>query len=337
MGTRTRKIILRIFILFLFIISACTEKKEEEKPEPVVTTPVLITNVTVETLNASNKMFRNPKFSEDGSKLLFSSTVSSGLWLHDLQKDSTYQINSKSISAGDYTSDKAGNSAIFIHSSYDKELRKRNFYIGKQKLDSDSVENIYQSYRRLNQLKLTNDDKISFFERDSLIILDFRTLRKYDWGDKYINVLKASKGSIIEYSNGNKKRYTIIERGNVLWPQYVDENKFLFNEVGKGTFLFNRIDGTINHIGNYDQPVYCQKCNSIAFMNEKSDGHTVTSSRIFVMSLDGKKAVPVDPENSYVEENPSWSPDGKQLVYNTVEGKIQLARLEFTRHTSVND
>jgi Tol biopolymer transport system component len=248
-------------------------------------------------------MFRNPKFSEDGSKLLFSSTVSSGLWLHDLQRDSTYQLNDKLISAGDYTTNLSGTTVIFIHSSYDNEVKKRNFYIGMQALDTDSVSNIYESDKRLNQLALTKDDNISFFDRDSLIILDYKTGRNYDWGDKNINVLKASRGSIIEYSYRNMNRYPVVERGNVLWPQYVDESTFLFNRAGQGTFLFDRITGTAEHVGNYNHPVYCPRSKLIAYVNEKSDGHTVTTSRIYVVSLDGKKAVPVDPANSYVEEN----------------------------------
>ena len=291
----------------------------------------------MKTVNASNKMFRNPKFSEDGSKLIFSSTVSSGLWMLDLERDSTFQLNDKIISAGDYTSDLSGDLVIFIHSSYDRQLRKRNFYIGKQSLGSDSVVNIYESEKRLNQLELTPDDNITFFERDSLVILNFSTGRMYDWGNKNINVLKATKGTIIEYSERNKKKYNVIQRGNVLWPQYVDDSTILFNEAGKGTFLLNCITGSVEQIGNYNQPVYCRQSRLIAFMREKSDGHTVTSSRIFVMNLGSNKAVPVDPENSYVEENPSWSPDGKELVYNTVEGKIQLARLELNNLALMNN
>jgi hypothetical protein len=231
----------------------------------------------------------------------------------------------------------SGNTAIFIHSRYDRQLGKRNFYIGKQSLDSDSVVTIYESYNRLNHLGLTADDNISFFERDSLLIQNYTNGRIYDWRNKYINVLKASRGSIIEYSKGNKKRYNIIQRGNVLWPQYVNQSTILFNEVGKGTFLFHRITGSVENIGFYNQPVYCRQSNLIAYINEKSDGHTVTSSRIYVMDLSAKKEVPVDPANNYVEENPSWSPDGKQLVYNTVEGKIQLARLELTGLALVNN
>lgn len=316
-------------VLLLILFSGCTEKTEEIKTEENLSAPLLIKNISVETVNASNQMFRNPIFSEDGSKLFFTSTVNSGLWMHDLKIDTTYRLNEETVSAGNYLSDISSSSVIFIHSSYDEKEKKRRFFVAKQKLTADSVINIYSSERRLSQLELSAADKISFFERDSLLVLDISNSRNYNWKNTGVNILKASRNSIIEYSAGRMNRYTVLEQGNVLWPQIVNQNEFLYNGSGKGTFLFNRETGKSKQIGDFNRPIYSPANNLLIYIREENDGHTVSSSRLYIMNLDTKYGIPVDPDNNYVEENPAWSPDGSQIVYNTVEGKIKIAHLEF--------
>lgn len=328
---KTKQILLLLSLFLGIILISCAEEKEEAKPEPEPKPLLTVTGVTVETINASNKMFRNPVFTQDGSKLFFSSTVNTGLWIHDLVLDSTYRLNEKTISSGNYTSNQSGNVAIFIHSSYDRKEKKRNFFIGTQSLKSDSVKNIYSSIRRLNQLQLTSNNHVTFFERDSLMTLNIKSGRNYDWHDWDVNVLKASKNFIIAYSNGIVNRFNVVEKGNVLWPQFITPTEYLFNAPGKGTFRFDKITGEIKNVGNFQRPIYNSSNNFLVYLKEKSDGHTVSSSHIFLQNLDGGKSVQIDPENNYIEENPSWSPDGKQIVYNTVEGKIQLARIEFAK------
>lgn len=321
-------------VLLLLIFSGCEEKSEEIKTLQSISAPLSIKNISVEIINASNQMFRNPKFSEDGSKLFFISTKKSGLWMHDLKNDTTYRLNDKTASAGNYTSDIFSTSVIFIHSSYDKNEKKRKFFVGKQKLDVDTITNIYLSERRLNQLELTAENNVSFFEKDSLIIIDIKNSKNYNWKKTEVNILKANRNSIVEYSEGRMRRYNVLDKGNVIWPQHIRENEYLYNGSGKGTFLFNRTTGISKQIGNFTHPNYNQKNNLLVYIREENNGHTVTSSRIYIMNLDVKYGIPVDSGNIYVEENPAWSPDGNQIVYNTVEGKIKIAHLEFTEKVS---
>lgn len=144
------------------------------------------------------------------------------------------------------------------------------------------------------------------------------------------NISSIRQGQL--YLNKNKQADNISPAGkqyNYLWTSISpDGAKMLYYVIELGKAFVSNIDGTnAVSLGTLRTPKWAGN-NWVVGMEDYDDGVTIISSKIVIISSTGKNRTDLT-DKSVIATNPSSSIDGKKIVYNTNDARIQLLTLEF--------
>ena len=272
----------------------------------------------------------NPVFSPDGNKIAYTKTSYQGIWIYDLQNQTTKQIT-----------DEAAAGFAFKWSADSRSILTR---VAK-----------YEDLRRYNAVKIFN---IETGEPQQLT--EYKTMMPYlpVWADDDSRIFLPTKGQDEVYVTGkesnkiNKNNLVVFEKNNKLVvknldnnsensfqpvkdAQYInistspDGNRIVFEVMGGNMFVMN-IDGTnLIDLGLGDNPRWSSDSNKITYMITEDDGHDFTGSDIFIINSDGKGKKNLTNTKDLLEMNPGFAPDGKSIVFDVVnDGSIYLMNIE---------
>jgi Tol biopolymer transport system component len=272
----------------------------------------------------------NPIFSPDSNKIAYTKTSYHGIWMYDLQSQTTKQIT-----------DEAAAGFAFKWSADSKSILTR---VAK-----------YENMRRYNAVKIFN---VKTLESEQLS--DYRTMMPYlpQWIEGDTKVLLPVKGEDevyitgkVKYNSGNSN-LVVFEKDNKIVVKNLDNNseqffepikdaeyinlstspartKIVFEVMGGNMFVMN-IDGTnLIDLGKGNRPCWSFDSEKIIYMIAEDDGHDYTASDIFLINTDGTQKRNVTNTKDLIEMNPCFAPDGKSIVFDVVnDGSIYSTNLE---------
>ena len=272
----------------------------------------------------------NPVFSPDGNKIAYTKTSYQGIWIYDLLSQTTKQIT-----------DEAAAGFAFKWSADSKSILTR---VAK-----------YEDMRRYNAVKIFNIET-----SESIQLSDYRTMMPYlpQWIEGDTKVLLPVKGKDEIYLTGKEKNNNIynnivaFEKNNKVVVNNLDNNsentfepikdgeyinlstspdrsKIVFEVLGGNMFVMN-IDGTnLIDLGIGDNPRWSSDNKKITYMITTDDGYDFTGSDIFIINSDGANKTNLTNTKELLEMNPSFSSDGKSIVFDVVnDGSIYLMNIE---------
>ncbi len=70
-------------------------------------------------------------------------------------------------------------------------------------------------------------------------------------------------------------------------------------------------------LGPGNEPVWHPEGDKLAFMTTRDDGHQITEADIYVVNSDGSGRMKLTDTPTVLEMRPTWSPNGKMIVYDT--------------------
>ena len=272
----------------------------------------------------------NPIFSPDGKNIAFTKTGYQGIWIYNLQTQSSYQLTDE---------DAAG--FAFKWSADSKSILTR---VAK-----------YENIRRYNAVKV-----FDIITKKSNQLSDYRTFMPYlpQWIEGDSKVFLPVKGKDEVFLTGKEKNNNIFssivafEKNNKLIikniakeseqtfepikdAEYInlstspDRTKIVFEVMGGNMFVMN-IDGTrLIDLGKGNRPRWSSDNNKIIYMNTEDDGQNFTASDIFIINSDGTQKRNITNSRDLIEMNPGFAPDGKSIVFDVInDGSIYLMNIE---------
>ena len=272
----------------------------------------------------------NPIFSPDGKNIAFTKTGYQGIWIYNLQTQSSFQLTDE---------DAAG--FAFKWSADSKSILTR---VAK-----------YENIRRYNAVKV-----FDIITKKSNQLSDYRTFMPYlpQWIEGDSKVFLPVKGKDEVFLTGKEKNNNIFssivafEKNNKLIikniakeseqtfepikdAEYInlstspDRTKIVFEVMGGNMFVMN-IDGTrLIDLGKGNRPRWSSDNNKIIYMNTEDDGQNFTASDIFIINSDGTQKRNITNSRDLIEMNPGFAPDGKSIVFDVInDGSIYLMNIE---------
>ena len=105
-----------------------------------------------------------------------------------------------------------------------------------------------------------------------------------------------------------------------------DQTKILFSTKNK-TYVCNLDGSNVVLLGDFRAPVWMGN-DFVVGMQDADDGYFFTSSDIVVSDVNGKRFQQLTSPSDEIKMFPSVSPDGKQVAYHTLNGKIYIMTLK---------
>lgn len=261
-----------------------------------------------------------PVLSEDGTKLLYSTEGYKGLYLYDFETKEEKNISNVQNSGYDpiFSND---NSKIFF--------RNTNFERGRR---FDALESYdMRTGKQTRMMEPQRNLRTARSYHNGAIVQANNRLYKTTFGRTKAAVpvyVSSEDLKIYVYSDGKRTELKPIagENMNYIWVSLSPDNsKILFTAVGKGTYVCDLTGKIIAELGYLNAPVWFNDA-MVVGMQDKDDGHVITSSSVLMVSLDGKVKKQIS-NKAHIAMYPSASSKAGRIVYNTEDGKLYVSEI----------
>lgn len=273
-----------------------------------------------------NYDFSSPKFSPDGSKILFTQSGFTGLWIYNLDEKSLTQLNSYRGAGYEPVFSSDGSQVFFRVDNY--ENFRRYSKIVSQDVSDKKEKVLVEENRNLLPIRCFGNEKLAYVKQNNLIINDLKQNRSLEKALLEEPVVYIENSKIALVDNNGKRILAPLGDGNYIWPSLSPDNsKILFTLAGSGTYISDLQGNVITELGYANAPKWSPDGKWIVYMVDEDDGHRITASDIWASSYDGKTKVQLTNTDDIIEMNPDWSPKMDKIVFNTISGKIVILNI----------
>jgi hypothetical protein len=263
----------------------------------------------------------NPVLNTAGDKLLFTASGFSGLNLVDLSTNQVTEI-SKEAGAGYEPQFSTDNAQIYYRKTSFENNRRFNAVLSfdiKTKRNSE----LLAPQRMLNKIYPLNNGVIAFSGKNILRATATKSIAApivVSANDELRIMLYNGKISYLNPLNMPEPRYIWVS----LSP---DNKKILFTAAGKGTYICDLNGKILSSLGSINAPVWFNNDYVVA-MEDKDDGHRVTSSKIVLISVVKKTKTDISTTDK-IAMYPTASGKASRIAYHTENGEIELVDVKF--------
>ena len=272
----------------------------------------------------------NPVFSPDGNKIAYTKTSYQGIWIYDLQSQTTNQITDEAAAGFAFKWSVDSKSILTRVAKYENMRR----YNAVKVFDIETGES-----KQLTEYKTMMPYLPQWIDGDAKVFLPAKRQNEvYVTGKERnkpsnTNVVVSEKNNKIVIKNIDKESEQTFEP--IKDAEYInlstspDRTKIVFEVMGGNMFVMN-IDGTnLIDLGKGNRPRWSFNSEKIIYIITEDDGHDFITSDIFVTNIDGSQKRNVTNTKDLIEINPCFAPDGKSIVFDVVnDGSIYLMNIE---------
>ncbi len=139
-----------------------------------------------------------------------------------------------------------------------------------------------------------------------------------------------SKKIFIEnMSKAQLSALTPVLGANYLNPKLSpDGKKIVFKVIGGNLHVYELSNFQLHDLGTGERPNWSPDSKKIIYQIATDDGHSITSSDIYLINFDGTRRTAVTRTKNVNEMRPSFFPSGKQIIYDTdLLGEIRTVKV----------
>jgi len=307
-------------LVFIFIVSNLSLAGLTVKGNPI------------KLIGGDGAIYMRPMWSPDGSKIAFTTARYQGIWMMDADGSQVQQITDEPAAGFGFEWSSDSKAILSRVAKFDKRYRYNAVKVFDIETNEARLVTDYRKFMPGMPHWTDDDEQVFMFNRGKLEIFS---------SGKKSNVLKKPssnqqiyflKNDRIAIGNIETKSYTTIETGEneqclnmVVSP---DRSKVAFEVLGGNLFVMN-LDGTGRlDLGVGNRPQWSPDSQRLVYMITVDDGHQYLLSDIYSVTIDGTEKVRLTSTDEKLEMNPSWSPDGKKIVFDVLnEGAIYSIEL----------
>ena len=253
---------------------------------------------SIETLKPGENLM-DPVFSDDGKFLLYTS-LDGGQYM-DLNTEKSTNF---AIAAYDYSMDIDGNIRYRIDTFVDKRKVNSVKIYNKNSKNTD----VLVDKQRLDIIPSIKDHGIYYVQNETI-----NGLHKMA-SSVSKPVVMSYNNSLILYSYGTSKIMTPSGDMYYLWPS-VSPNDDMIAYTDMKDLVVTDLNGNILFtIDEARAPKWSPDGEYIVFMRDYDDGHTFTSSELFIVRVSNQEVFQLTNTENRLEMYPSWSPDGNKIA-----------------------
>ena len=276
--------------------------------------------------------FMRPVFSPDGSLIAFTKANYQGIWIMNSDGSQAREINDDPAAGFGFEWSSDSKAIVSRVARFERRYRFNAVKVfDLENNDSRFITNFRTMMPGLPRWGAW-DEKIYMYGRGRIEV--------FDSGKKASALQKKSapvlssflKDDQIAIGNPAAKEYKIYEpiKGErcinlVMSP---DRSRVAFEVMGGNMFVM-KVDGAgLVDLGRGHRPQWAPDSERLVYMITTDDGYNYRSSDLYIIKIDGSEKTKLEFAEDKLEMNPSWSPDGKRIVFDAFdEGAIYM--MEF--------
>jgi len=217
---------------------------------------------------------------------------------------------------------------LFRETSHENNKTKQLLKVGE--VYSKNVSGINTPVRKFEDVRWFSTDKL--YLRSEGKTLYFKSGLFVDTKSSKIQVAvhTDSKKIILENMyNADYNIFTPVLGVNYLNPRLSpDGTKIVFKVIGGNLQVYELNTFQIYDLGKGERPSWSPDSGRIIYQIATDDGHSITSSDIFIINFNGAKKTKITRTKNINEMNPSFFPDGKRIIYDTnLLGEIRTVKV----------
>lgn len=253
----------------------------------------------------------------DDNKIVATQENYQGLYLVDLAKNETKKLT-----------DEFGAGYKFINLQDDIYFRSytlkdgRKFYSLKQlNLNSLTVTTLQGPQRRMNTPVGVNGS----------VLYDFQNNSKVNAITSNSIFVTNENSEINLHINGAVKKIAPFGKGVYVWPVLSPDKQLIAFTYGTKGTVISDLEGNVKFtIGkNAHFATWSPDGRYLLYMNDKDNGDYYVSSDIMIYDTVTGKSYQITSTTDSIEMYPRWSPDGKRIIFNNLEGELFIAEMNF--------
>jgi len=291
-----------------------------------------VTGNPIKLLGGDGAIYMRPLWSPDGAKIAFTTVRYQGIWIMNADGTGVRQITDESAAGYGFEWSADSKAILSRVAKFDNRYRYNAVKLFDLETDEARLLTDYRKFMPGMPHWANDDEQVFMFNRGKLEIFDSGKKRhalNKPSSSKQIYFLKNDQ---IAIGNLETKSYKILASNKdekclnmVVSP---DRSKVAFEILGGNLFVIN-LDGTGRiDLGRGYRPQWSPDSQRLVYMITVDDGHQYLLSDIYTIKIDGTEKVRLTLTDDKLEMNPSWSPDGKKIVFDLLnEGAIYLIEL----------
>ncbi|MDZ7337289.1 MAG: hypothetical protein ONB30_01975 [candidate division KSB1 bacterium] len=294
---------------------------------------VRVVGKPVKLVGGDGAFFMNPMWSPDGRMIAFTGERYEGLWV----------MNADGSAVRELTAEPAAGYGFEWSTDSRAILTRVAEYRGPFRYNAAKIFRVDTGEARLlTDFRTSMPELPHWAEADAkVVIVSSRDVEVLDSGKEAVETVRATpryfcyqKGGAIVVAGPGAKPVATLDP--LPGEQYLNEvlspdgKRLAFEVLGGNLYVVN-IDGTgLVDLGRGNRPQWAPDSRHLAYMVAEDDGHQFISSDIYCVDLEGGTTTAITATADRLEMNPSWSPDGRMIAFDTMdEGAIYVVQVEL--------